>query len=265
MSIRRHSYYQWVPLVLFLQALVFSLPHALWSYMENGFLEGCLKSLYQGVDKHREDNIKSLARYLSQRFNSLQIWAYGYLGTEILNAANVICNFIFIDYFLGGQFLEYGLKVHKGYREKQEREVAEHFFPKLTKCDFYKYGASGTIQKIDALCLMALNVINDKIFTFLWFWFLLLAVLSILSVVVNTIIYFMIWGRLRGHFLKNWVTGWKGIANKYSFFNQLTLGDLIFLKQLKENVDSISYGLILKTISNSMANFVNDTNENNLV
>lgn len=51
----------------------------------------------------------------------------------------------------------------------------------MTKCVFHKYGPSGTIQKHDALCVMALNIINEKIYTFLWFWFFTLFVASLLG------------------------------------------------------------------------------------
>jgi hypothetical protein len=36
-------------------------------------------------------------------------------------------------------------------------------FPRLTKCTFYNYGSSGTIQAHDALCVLALNIINEKV------------------------------------------------------------------------------------------------------
>ena len=52
-------------------------------------------------------------------------------------------------------------------------------FPKMTKCTFRKFGPSGTVEKIDALCVMPLNNANEKIYVFLWFWFVLLAALSI--------------------------------------------------------------------------------------
>lgn len=48
----------------------------------------------------------------------------------------------------------------------------------MTKCIFHKYGPSGTIQKHDALCVMALNIVNEKIYTVLWFWFIVLAVIT---------------------------------------------------------------------------------------
>jgi hypothetical protein len=43
-------------------------------------------------------------------------------------------------------------------------------FPKVTKCTFHLYGPSGSIQNKDGLCVLPLNIINEKIYIFLWFW-----------------------------------------------------------------------------------------------
>merc|ERR550539_525656 len=51
-------------------------------------------------------------------------------------------------------------------------------FPKVTKCTFHKYGPSGTITRHDGLCILALNIINEKIYVFLWFWFVSVAIFS---------------------------------------------------------------------------------------
>ena len=51
-------------------------------------------------------------------------------------------------------------------------------FPLMTKCNFFKYGASGTIEKLDALCLLPINILNEKIYIFFWFWLLFLAIIS---------------------------------------------------------------------------------------
>ena len=52
----------------------------------------------------------------------------------------------------------------------------------VTKCTFHKYGPSGTIQTIDGLCILPLNIINEKIYVFLWFWFIFVAVISAIHV-----------------------------------------------------------------------------------
>lgn len=51
----------------------------------------------------------------------------------------------------------------------------------VTKCIFHKYGPSGSIQQHDALCVMALNIIHEKIYTVLWFWLLFLFIASVLG------------------------------------------------------------------------------------
>lgn len=60
---------------------------------------------------------------------------------------------------------------------KWKKTLFEQTF-QVTKCIFHKYGPSGTIQNHDALCIMALNVVNEKIYIFLWYWFIILAVIT---------------------------------------------------------------------------------------
>lgn len=54
---------------------------------------------------------------------------------------------------------------------------------RVTKCHFHKYGPSGTIQRHDVMCVLALNIINEKIYIFLWFWYIILAVLTALYLI----------------------------------------------------------------------------------
>lgn len=98
----------------------------------------------------------------------------------MLNFINVIGNIYLIDWFLGGEFLTYGLKVLEFSQMDQENRTDPMvaIFPKMTKCTFHKYGTSGTIQNLDYLCLLAVNNVNEKIYIGLWFWFLILAVFS---------------------------------------------------------------------------------------
>ena len=48
----------------------------------------------------------------------------------------------------------------------------------MTKCRFSRYGPSGSLQTSDALCVLPLNIINEKIYIFLYFWFVFLASVS---------------------------------------------------------------------------------------
>ena len=61
-------------------------------------------------------------------------------------------------------------------------------FPKVTKCTFHKYGPSGTITRHDGLCILALNIINEKIYVFLWFWFVSVAIFSAMALLYRMLI-----------------------------------------------------------------------------
>ena len=67
----------------------------------------------------------------------------------------------------------------------------------MTKCTFMKYGSSGTIQKHDALCLLAWNIFNEKVYIFLWFWLIILSVLTVMALLFRTAVIFSPLVRLR--------------------------------------------------------------------
>lgn len=110
-----------------------------------------------------------------------KMFAYRLLLSECLNALNLGVQVYFTHRFLGNQFYTLGLDfIHDDFEGKMD--ALDIVFPKVTKCDFFKYGASGTIQRHDALCIMALNVINEKIFVVLWFWYLILIAVTTFSI-----------------------------------------------------------------------------------
>jgi hypothetical protein len=60
--------------------------------------------------------------------------------------------------------------------------------PQVTKCTFQKYGPSGSVTRHDGLCILALNIINEKIYVFLWFWFVAVAIFSGAAIIYRAVI-----------------------------------------------------------------------------
>merc|ERR1719309_1021056 len=58
-------------------------------------------------------------------------------------------------------------------------------FPRVTKCTFHKFGPSGRLMRRDALCVLPVNIINEKIYVFLWFWLLVLLAVTGLVLVYS--------------------------------------------------------------------------------
>lgn len=55
-------------------------------------------------------------------------------------------------------------------------------FPRVTQCSFKKFGASGTIETRESLCILPQNILNEKVFILMWFWFVLLATITAMHV-----------------------------------------------------------------------------------
>jgi len=176
-----HRYYQWVCYVLFLQAGLFYVPRFLWKSVEAGRMNMLVAEMFEPkmvVNKERRsERIATIVKYIQIHRGQHSFYFIKFLACELLNFVNVISQMFLMDKFLGYEFSTYGLKVIKFSEMDLEERVdpLAVVFPKVAKCNFYKYGASGSVERHDGLCVLPLNIINEKIYIFLWFWFILLA------------------------------------------------------------------------------------------
>ncbi|KAL5276553.1 hypothetical protein ACFFRR_002024 [Megaselia abdita] len=199
-EVKHHAYYQWVPFVLFGQALMFYLPHLLWKSWEKKRIYNLVNGLKMiGITRHigkamtvggrdipsmieTDTRVNDIKESFKNRLSCNEFWGGKLVLCEVLNLANIVLQIYITNKFLGGQFLRLGLWF---LREDWQgpMDSLDIVFPKVTKCEFHKFGPSGSIQNHDTLCVMALNVINEKIYVFLWFWFLIVLIASTAAVI----------------------------------------------------------------------------------
>lgn len=185
-EVKYHKYYQWVCFFLFFQAILFYVPRYLWKTWEGGKIKMLVMDLNCPIvdESAKCDRKGLLVDYFTSNLHQQNFYAFRFFLCEVINFINVIGQIYFMDLFLGGEFTTYGADVVR-FTELEPEERADPMakvFPKVTKCTFHKYGASGTVEKIDGLCVLPLNIVNEKIMVFIWFWFVILAVLSGLSI-----------------------------------------------------------------------------------
>ena len=65
--------------------------------------------------------------------------------------------------FFDGEFYRYGLDVIKFAQVDSEMRIDPmiRVFPRMTKCQFYRYGPSSNIETVDALCLLPIVSCNN--------------------------------------------------------------------------------------------------------
>ncbi|KAF0769270.1 innexin inx3-like [Aphis craccivora] len=194
-----HSYYKWVPFMLFLQAMTFYVPHWIWKIWEGGkirMITSDMRGFCEGSYETRRLKQNRLVcilnkkvQYFVESFHTHNTYAFGYIFCEIINIFNISFNIYVTHKFLDESFLTYGIKTLKYYQHPNyDLNPMEIIFPRLSKCNFFKYGPSGTIQNVDAMCILTQNVLNEKIYLLLWIWFLILAIISIFALIYRIVI-----------------------------------------------------------------------------
>ncbi|KAG8191997.1 hypothetical protein JTE90_001733 [Oedothorax gibbosus] len=177
-----HGYYQWVALALLLQAILFYLPRYLWKTWEKGTVKALALNLHDPLltDAEKEKSLTLLVRSLNLHWGHFDAYFRKYLFCEVLTLVNVLAQMWALDVFLDGVFTTFGIKVLQwsDWDQEYRNDPLVRAFPRMTKCQFYDFGSSGDVQRVDALCILPLNVLNEKIFIFLWFWMVLLLVLT---------------------------------------------------------------------------------------
>lgn len=245
-----HSYYQWVPFVLFFQGLLFYVPHWIWKNLEDGKIrmitEG-LRGMITIPDDYRKERQNRIVQYFVESLNSHNGYSFAYFFCECLNCVNVILNIFMVDKFLGGAFMTYGTEVIKFSNMNQENRYDPmiEIFPRLTKCTFHKFGPGGSPQKHDTLCVLALNILNEKIYIFLWFWFIILSVLTVAALLYSFVIISMPTTResvLRRRYRNGTGKVIEGLVRN------IDVGDFLILHLLGENLNTKSYTDMLQEI-----------------
>jgi hypothetical protein len=56
-------------------------------------------------------------------------------------------------------------------------------FPRVASCTFWKYGTGGKPVGHNAICILALNMVIDKIYLVLWYWYLIVAILGTIRII----------------------------------------------------------------------------------
>ena len=199
-----HKYYQWVPFMLALSAVLFYLPMFAWRQCEGLYEMGkcCAEIDKEGQNMRSltfddELTVKRITRILQYylRGNWHLRYTFTLIGCEFLNGIVVIVVWFLTDYFLDYQFQYFGGDYHKffnglltiGQKEPSNNVVdygpLDAVFPKVTKCTFHTFGFSGTQQRLDGLCVLPLNIVNEKCYLILWFWYIICGVICLINII----------------------------------------------------------------------------------
>jgi hypothetical protein len=215
-------YYQWVPLILMVQALLFYLPILLWRSMNsrtgidlNDIVETAEKfqfaddtdtkkkvlffltqqtHRYLGMAKRppRKGILKNCGPKVQNCFASLCSPICGkrfgnyissiYLLVKLIMLANVIGQLFLLNKFLGFDYNWYGIYVVQSMLAGTDWSESPRF-PRVTLCDF-DIRRLGNVHRYTVQCVLTINLFNEMIYLFIWFWLVFVAFLSVVGVLL---------------------------------------------------------------------------------
>lgn len=202
-----HKYYRYIPMILFLQAVFFYLPHYLWKVWENGIVSSVCKQLHDhrfSPNEFIESNY-NMVDYIQNCFTLNKSLVYKYYLCHIFLMINLVVQILALDAILNDQFITYGLDViyyrfindriyglkkfqPDPLRDAEVNHPMDFVFPKVTACTAETLSAAGgTPNQLQFLCVLPLNILYDKFFLTLWFWLVILGVITVLQLVYDAL------------------------------------------------------------------------------
>lgn len=278
-----HKFYQWVCFTLFVQGVCFLLPYSLWKRWEGGRVAKLIpqEDLCHALHDSRMPGFATAAALIEKQKAQIAIgkmkdyfitknhfnyrehrhYFLKFTFCEFLNFVNVLCQIFFLDLFLGGVFTTYGSDVLAMSQEDPENrnDPLNSVFPKVAKCTFNKYGPSGTIENYDGLCILSLNIINEKIYILLWFWFVFLSTVSAIQLVWRA--FSIISGRMREFILRGQSRLLAGPDDVTLCCYNMSMGDWFILVQIGNNIDSHIYADLIQQIARSFKKIMDEEDE----
>lgn len=235
-----HKYYQWVCFVLFFQAACFYAPRYIWKLFEGNRLRTIMLGMDCPIlpDAHKRREV--LIKYFRNNMGAHRVYYLSYVICEALSFLNVILQMYLIDSFLGGEFSTYGTRVinFTDWDDSVRYDPMVRVFPRLTKCTFHRYGSSGDVQKHDAMCILPINIINEKIYIFLWFWFYMLGTVTFFSLIWRLSTYSFRGARL---FVFKQRAKFCSTQELVQVFDSLPVGDWYLIDLLAKNMDAVHF------------------------
>ncbi|KAL3858981.1 hypothetical protein ACJMK2_009225 [Sinanodonta woodiana] len=195
-----NTYYQWIPFILLLQSLLFKCPeflfHVIHGYCGITFHKiAALTNGYQtlSTSEDRRRFSQEIAAYI-HNWCSLVVSRWCFTGLHIfikvLNCINVIVQLALLNNFLlfrQDKIGSYASTIFGWDLSWNSTTVYHSYrFPPTVLC-MLEIPVEHTIHKYSIMCELPMNILNDKLFKFIWIWLVFVCVVTIDSLCVRIV------------------------------------------------------------------------------
>lgn len=152
------------------------------------FLSGHISTFIKAKESYHEQ--KQLMSYKIKRAISYVFFWTGKRFGNYLVILYIFCKLLYLLNVFGQLFLMTRLLGIENYHylgfeilsrmAKGADMISGHYFPKVTHCDF-KIRELGDDHQYTVQCVLSINIFTEKIYIILWFWYVILSVITIID------------------------------------------------------------------------------------
>jgi len=255
-----NTYYQWVSVYFLFQAVMFYVPRCIWLSLEGGLMSWLVKGHQDRVvDDHQVKLVKLLDLFVEHVHNKFNKYAFYFFLCEFLNIVVTVFMICATHIFLFHQYFDYGINIYKYYRLPVEERTLNNtanpmceVFPKIATCHYVRYARVAGGQEIkNAICILSLNMINDKVFAVMWFWHGILLVFGIVRILTrlcqvssSTIRYFLM--KIQMH---RFLSSNRHAKHIQHYVQNCSIGDWFVLYQMNKQMNKRFFSEFLALLS----------------
>ena len=140
--------------------------------------------LKEGIIKRFSNFGKPRVLNFMKPLKGVRHFAFHYIFLKVLNLLNVVLQMFLLHFIFGNRFFFYGIDFFTSLLHNKNPFFLTSQFPIITFCDFYVYQNLRKIYYNAAQCVLPINVLIEKFFLIIWFWYYLLIILTVINIFV---------------------------------------------------------------------------------
>lgn len=230
--VTKPSYYQWVWLLLALQAFLTVLPGLTWKHLEGRKLVRLLKKSDSDFQ-----NPSSIGKFISSNQDWYSSQASYFLICHLFCLLASIMQVFIMNAFLGIDVVT------------SITNWPPLIFPRVVKCNMPYIGPAGSIREYSGICTLSYSALHEKIYMVVITSYLTLVVVSMIHTILQLLL--LIYPALRLYLLKlktNNLLSDRLLGTKIKF---CSYGDFVLFMLISRNTDPVGFSEIVKAWVNS--------------
>ena len=143
-----------------------------------------VQTLIESMHSTRRHRLRQVRKASFKAYGNYLILAYIFI--KCLYLLNVVVQFLILDKFLGINYHGYGFYILKRIVNGDSWQTSDRF-PRVTLCNMW-IRVLGHVQRYTIQCSLPMNLVNEIIFTFIWFWLIFVFMATFYSLAKWTVI-----------------------------------------------------------------------------